>query len=175
MAVACGIFLSLLGWLGGSESGFSALCSGLPHLTAGRLQISGPGGRLLGDWRLQSLRWQDAKLDVEIEQLAVAWWPSELAHGEALFERVEVASLRIFSVQSTEPPAMPASLQLPLALRIKQLAVGRVLFGKNMTYGKVPQLLVEGIEAGLASDGRTHRLDHLRAQVALSRKNSVIR
>jgi len=165
LAAACAVLLATLAglaWLGGSASGLRFLCAGLGQLTAGRLQIEAPGGRLLDTWRVGSLRWHDATHDVELQQLAVAWSPVELLHGELVVERIEAASLRLAWAPSDAPPELPDSLQLPFGVRVGHLALGRVLLGRA---DEKPATLGEGIAAALASDGRRHRLQGLRAQL----------
>lgn len=162
LTVTTAIVLLTLGWLGGSESGFAVICSALSQFTAGRLQVEAPGGRLLGDWQAQSIRWKDAALDVEIEQLKIQWSPAELLHGQLLVERIEATDLRIFPVASSAPPQLPGSLQLPLALEIRHLALGRVRLGQT---SESASTLAESLSAALDSDGRTHHLKRLQAQL----------
>ena len=162
LGVACALLTAALGWLGGSESGFRFLCANLTKITAGRLQIEAPDGRLIGDWHAQSVRWHDATDEVELQQLTVLWSPAELWHGKLAVERIEAASLRVFSAPSTEAIRRPDSLQLPLALSIKQLLLGRVMLGRA---GNNASTLAEGVDAALDSDGRTHRLERLQARL----------
>jgi translocation and assembly module TamB len=164
--VAVGVvLLAALGWLGGSEGGLRFLCAQLVQLSAGRLQIEAPSGRLLGDWHAHSVLWLDDAQEVKVDQLKVSWSPRELLRGQLVFERIEAASLYIFNTASTGPTPRPTSLQLPLALRIQHVLLGRVTFGERTQYGNIPLLVAAGIDAGLDSDGRTHRLERLQAQL----------
>lgn len=160
-----GVLLAALGWLGGSEGGLRFLCAQLVQLSAGRLQIEAPSGRLLGDWHAHSLLWLDAAQEVEVQQLTVSWSPRELLRGQLVLDRIEAASVHIFYTASAGPMPRPASLELPLALRIKQIQLGRLTFGERTQFGNIPLLLAAGIDAGFASDGRTHRLERLQAQL----------
>ena len=72
VAVAVTLPLAATGWLGASEAGLRLLCAGLARISDGRLQIEAPEGRLLGDWRAQSVRWLDAAHDVELRRLQVS-------------------------------------------------------------------------------------------------------
>jgi len=165
MLAVGGVLLAALGWLGGSEGGLRFLCAQLVQLSAGRLQIVAPSGRLLGDWHAHSLLWLDAAQEVEVQQLTVSWSPRELLRGQLVLDRIEAASLHIFYTASAGPMQRPVSLQLPLALRIKHVLLGRVSFGERTQYGNIPLMLAEGIDAGFASDGRTHRLERVQAQL----------
>ena len=153
--------LAVLGWLVASESGFRLLCAGLTRVTDNRLQIEAPVGRLLGDWQAQSVRWFDASLEVELQQLRVDWSPRELLHGQLAIDRIEAASLRMYSPPSTEPTSIPDSLELPLPARVEHLALGKLLFG---TSGEDATLLAEGLEAEAHSDGQAHHIDRLQAR-----------
>ena len=162
LGAACVLLTAALVWLGGSESGFRFLCANLTKITAGRLQIEAPDGRLLGDWRAKTVRWHDASDEVELQQLTVLWSSAELLHGRFAVERIEATSLRVFFAPSTEALRRPDSLQLPLALSIKQLLLGRLMLGKAVNTAST---LAEGIDATLDSDGRTYRLERVQARL----------
>ena len=135
MLAISGVLIAALAWLGGSESGLRLLCAQLVQLSAGRLQIEAPSGRLLGDWHADSVLWLDAAQVVEVQQLTVSWSPRELLRGQLVLKRIEAASVHIFYSASTGPTPRPLSLELPLALRIKQILLGRVTFGERTQYG----------------------------------------
>ena len=162
LGAACVLLAAALGWLGSSESGFRFLCANLTKITAGRLQIEAPDGRLLGDWQAKSVRWHGATDELELQHLTVLWSPAELLHGKFAVERIEAASLRVFSAPSTEALRRPDSLQLPLSLCIKQLLLGRLMLGKAVNTAST---LAEGIDATLDSDGRTYRLERVQARL----------
>ncbi len=149
-------------WLGASETGFRFLCAGLARISDGWLQIEAPEGRLLGDWRAQSVRWLDEAYDVELRRLQVSWTPRELLRGRLAIERIEADNLRIFSAPSSTPATMPDSLQLPLPVRIERLAVSTLQSGKPDAN---PAILASNVEATLGSDGGKYRLDRLQARV----------
>ena len=96
MLAVGGVLLAALGWLGGSEGGLRFLCAQLVQISAGRLQIEAPSGRLLGDWHADSVLWLDAAQAVEVQQLTVSWSPRELLRGKLVLERIEAASVHIF-------------------------------------------------------------------------------
>ncbi|MEO8410433.1 MAG: hypothetical protein ABI478_07665, partial [Propionivibrio sp.] len=154
-----------LAWLVGSESGLRALSAGLGRITAGQLQIAEPSGRLLDAWSVGSLRWNGGGQEVVIEQLAVAWSPGELRDRHLLIERLAAASVRVTTSPAApagEPAALPASLELPLAVTIRQLEIGSVLVGEP---GQDAQRLGQNLTAAFASDGHEHHLERLQAQV----------
>lgn len=162
LAAGFAALLAMLGWLVASESGFRLLCAGLTRVTDNRLQIEAPVGRLLGDWQAESVRWHEPSLDVEVQQLQINWSPRDLLRGQLAIDRIDAASLRIFSPPSTEPTTIPDSLELPLPARIGQLTLGKLLFGRERDD---TTLLAEGVQAALQSDGQAHRIDRLQARV----------
>ena len=148
-----------MGW---SESGLRFVFAGLAQLSAGRLQIEGPGGHAFGEWRAQSVRWRDAGQDIALRGLFVAWSLRDLLRGRLSVDRLEVAGLLVAPAGDATPANLPADLRIPLAVRVKRLALGRVALGK---YEANSVLLAEGIEAAFDSDGQTHRLEYLRARL----------
>ena len=150
-------------WLGGSQSGLRWICATLVEASAGRLQVAGAEGRLLGEWRAQSLRWSDATQTVALEQLLVNWSPAALLAGRLDFERIEAASVYLDFAPQSAPATLPDSLRLPLPLSIGQLRIGRLVLGA--ADGRAGQLLAEAIVARLASDGVDHRLEALQARL----------
>ncbi len=162
VAVAVTLPLAATGWLGASEAGLRLLCAGLARISDGRLQIEAPEGRLLGDWRAQSVRWLDAAHDVELRRLQVSWTPRELLRGRLAIERIEADSVRYVAAPSSTAMTMPDSLQLPLPVSIKRLVVGALLSGQP---DASPTMLARSVDATLSSAGRQHRIDHLQARV----------
>ncbi len=151
-------------WLVGSETGFRVLCRMLEQSSGGRLQIDDAGGRLFGDWRAGSLRWRDSIdefNEIELRQLAVSWSPGELLRGRLALARVDAASLRLDSAADSPAATLPDSLQLPLSLSVAQLRLGSLSYGKSGS----AVTLAEHIDAVLASDGSSYRLERLRASV----------
>jgi translocation and assembly module TamB len=162
LAAAAGLMMALLLWLGVSESGWQVLCAALSQVTAGRLQIDAPRGRLLGDWQLQAVRWQDAGDEFEVQQLSLVWSPRELLQGRLSIARLEAASLRFYSAPSDTPSVRPESLRLPLSVHLQQLLLGQLLYGRA---GERANVLGEGLEAELQSNGQQHHLQRLQLRL----------
>lgn len=150
--------LLALGWLVTSAAGFRLLCSGIAWISNDRLSVQAPDGRLLGDWRAESVRWVDAAHDIALTQVAVDWSPRDLIGGKLAIERIEAKSVRVFVAPSDEPVTMPSSLVLPIALSVRRLAIGPLRSGRADEHGTV---LAEHIEATLESDGRLHRIGRI--------------
>lgn len=164
LAALCVLSLSGLAWLAGSAAGFKLLCGGLTRLTANRLQIEAPGGRLLGNWHAESVRWLDASQEIEARQLTVNWSPRELLRRELAIERIDIASLRVVTPPGGEAAAIPDSLELPVALSIANLSIGTLQTGAKPGNATV---IADDVAAVLRSDGQVHHLARLQARVGL--------
>lgn len=172
LATVVVVLSGAFGWLLASESGLRALCAGLERLSGGQLVIDQPGGRLLDEWSAGTLRWQDAGQTVTVEQLVVQWSPGELWQRRLSVERLAAASLAIASAPSEAPAVLPDQIALPMAVTIGQVELGRLLYGDLPASDKPPQLLAENIAGSVSSDGRTHRVEHLRAMLGKLKVNA---
>ena len=155
-------------WLIASESGLRRLAGLAERFTGGKLTIEAPHGRLVDDWSVDRLRWQDEAQTITVDRLAVRWSPLQLRDRHLQIERLAAASLRVDRAPSTsnEPAALPESLKLPLSVNIEQLELGRVLLGETGSEGKssaAPSPIAESIAAKITSDGTQHRIDALQA------------
>ena len=123
----CLVFGSLA-WLLGTRSGLVAAIALGTRATAGALQVEGAQGRLLGPLRADRVRYHAADLRPEIEAVEVLWQPGLLLERRLLIDRLAVAHID-FAQRPTDEPAEPLtapdSLELPLALELRQLEVGR--------------------------------------------------
>lgn len=104
-------------WLGGSEAGLRWAGARLTQASGGQLQIDGLGGRLLGDWHAQSLRWRDADQAIDIDALRVSWSPLALTRGELRLTRLEAAGVRLAFAAPGQDTPLPDQLGLPLAVQ----------------------------------------------------------
>jgi translocation and assembly module TamB len=158
--------LAGLAWLLATESGFRVACRALEQLAGGQLTLSEPAGSLKDSLSLQSVRWRDATLDVELQDLQFDWRPAELLQRRLSVSRLAATSLRLASVPSDEPPVVPASLRLPLAVDIEQLQLGSIALGDHADPEAEAAPVVEGLALRLASDGALHRVSELSARVS---------
>lgn len=145
-------------WLLRTEAGAAWALARVPAL-----QASGVSGALLGDLRVQRLRIElprggEAVLDaaswtgLRIERTA-AWRPRVIVDRLAA-DRIGIRP----GAASEAPPSPPASLALPLELRVEALEAGIVAI---TSLGETP---IERLRARLhlgADDGAKHRLDAL--------------
>jgi translocation and assembly module TamB len=146
-------------WLAASESGLRATGRLLASVSGGQFAADGLRGRLLGPLSVGELRWRSEGLSVTARGVELDWTPAAL-----LRSRLEIGKLRMASLAvDTSGPAEPASpppddLTLPLAVSVRQVAIGELRWD-----GAPP---VTGIAARLASDGRRHEVEDLALRVA---------
>ncbi len=122
------LLIGSLVWLLGTRSGLDAAIALGTRATAGALQVDGADGRLLGPLRIDVLRYHSADLRLELQALELLWQPDGLLQGRLVIDRLAVARIDL-AQRSTEEPSepleLPDSLELPLALELSQLEVGR--------------------------------------------------
>jgi len=146
----------LAGWLAGSEHGLQTAVRLAGTATDGQLHIEQASGRLLGPLDIATLRWQGAGQHVAATGIHLDWSPADLLHGRLQLAALDIATLRIDQPPSDVPAALPADLQLPLAVAIERLSLGQADYNG--------QPLLQQLRGRLASDGRQHRLDDLQLQ-----------
>lgn len=146
-----------LAWLAATEPGFAVACRLAATLSGGRLSLTPAGGRLVGPLQLREAAWHNAGLTIRIEDAGLDWSPAALLSGRLEIAHLGMAILHVdLPPPSGQPPALPASLRLPLAVDIGEIAIGRIEKGAS--------LVAENVSAGLHSDGVTHRLTRLQGR-----------
>ncbi|HZX30118.1 MAG TPA: translocation/assembly module TamB domain-containing protein, partial [Rhodocyclaceae bacterium] len=155
-------------WLAATESGLAVVCALAGKLSGGRLALIPAGGTLAGPLRLHEARWQGAGMSIRVEEASLDWTPAELRHGRLAIARGDAATVRLIPGPKQEPATPPASLRLPVALRVDEFRIGRLERGDT--------LLAEDIAGELDSDGVRHRLTRFQARahaVALSGEGEI--
>ncbi len=151
--------LALLAWLAGTTAGARAMLSVIARNSGGALHFGDIDGRLAGPLRVQQISIHNDGMQAELKDVQLDWRPLALLQG-----RVHVTALRIDSVglrqrvgQPEEPastPRLPASLALPLQLRIDTFEVGR----GNLDWGALPIAELGGFALQLDYDGARYRM-----------------
>ncbi len=128
------VLLALLvvggGWFASRESTVRWIAEQIAQASGGKIALDGVRGSLIEGVAIDRVRFDSDKVSVEIDRLAVAWFwlPPRLIQITSLeAERVRVVSHQA----SSEPAKPPASLALPINLRVQRLAVGEVLIESN--------------------------------------------
>ncbi len=113
------------GYLLGSESGSRRLLGWVPGLT-----LEGFEGRFGGHWQAERLHWQQGEDSVRIEAPQLDWSPGCLLRLTLCIDLLATGDIDARFAPAPEAPASePFSLpdlDLPLALRITQVQIGRL-------------------------------------------------
>ncbi len=102
-----------------------------------QLELEGVDGTLAADLRIDRLRFQQAELSVELEQLRLDWYPWSLTQPLLQINELSAARFELkLPAADTEPPPddtetplqlpqLPA-VELPLAIAVERLALGQI-------------------------------------------------
>lgn len=143
-----------------TESGLAALANLAAAVSGGRLQIVGVQGRLLDGLRIDRLEYADADLRLSARDVYLAWQPADLFQRRLEVQRLDVAALDLASRDKGQAPKVPTDLQLPLALHLTQIQIGRLRlldFGHPRPDAS-PKLELTDLGLELVSDGQHHSL-----------------
>lgn len=152
-----------LAWLLGTESGTRwALAQAQRHVPG--LVIQGVQGRLLADFSAQGLRYTQADLQIEVDELSwsglrLGHWQRQVPLAVIELQRLHLARLAVRTPPAAPeaesgPPQPPPDLVLPVHLRLPELRIGRL---------ELPGLEspIEALQLGLHL-GLVHRVEGLR-------------
>jgi autotransporter translocation and assembly factor TamB len=124
-----------------------------PHLPC-QLRVGGVSGPLAGPIRIGHLECGNADFQVIAEGVELVWSPLDLVRRHLHVERLRAASLSISVLKPSErPPALPASLVLPITAEVTRLELDRVRW---TTGGRAVELT--SVIAALQADGEKHRI-----------------
>lgn len=124
-----------------------------PHLPC-QLRVGGVSGPLAGPIRIGHLECGNADFQVMAEGVELVWSPLDLVRRHLRVERLRAASLSISVLKPSErPPALPASLVLPITAEVTRLELDRVRW---TTGGRAVELT--SVIAALQADGEKHRI-----------------
>ncbi|MDB5796352.1 MAG: hypothetical protein JWP36_254 [Paucimonas sp.] len=143
-------------WLVGTEAGARQALALAARAGGGTLAIDGVQGRLADRLELARVTWTGPDMQVRAQQVVLSWDPMALLkqrlHVQSLSaQRVDIA---LGAAKKDEPPKLPASLDLPLALQIDHAEVGQTVLARG------PLRLAElgRLGLGLDYDGNRYRL-----------------
>jgi len=124
------VLLALLvvggGWLASRESTVRWIADQIAQSSGGRITLEGVRGSLVEGVSIDRVQFESDAVSVEVERLSVAWFwlPPRLVQITAL----DAARVHIVSHKSSnEPPKPPATLALPINLRVQHLTVGELV------------------------------------------------
>lgn len=157
LALALPLVLAVLAaWLAASSAGLRALAGLAQGLSGQRLAIRDPDGCLLGPLTLGQVLWTDGPTRVQLDGVHLEWVPARLLTGHLQVEHLRLDRVHVTLPPAPAPPAEPGTLRLPWTARIAALDVGPL---------QVNDLgVADALQAVLASDGATHRLEQFSAR-----------
>ncbi len=152
-------------WLLGTEGGLRGAVAVAQDRLASQLEIRGARGTLAGPLQFQSIHFRNDKVDIELREVELQWKWHALPGGELIIDRLDAQSLHIATAASTEAPALPATLAPPLALRVAQLNIGRIVASpyQRPHDPAAGAVIAESVAVSIDADGRRIRAGSIRA------------
>ncbi len=149
-----------LWWVGQTTSFVRWALGRAEAVSAGALEFGAVRGTLAGGFKVASVRWRDDRGDIALSDVALAWRPDGLLRGELHVTRLEIGSASLQFPGAGGPLALPASLKLPIDVRLDAFGLGRLLVASA---GAEPLELDHVGLAGSYASG-AYRIDHLSAR-----------
>lgn len=163
-ALATGLLLAVL-----AVAGFAWLRSGhAVHLVldravaagGGRLALEDVSGSLAGVLRIGRVAWRDGGTEIVAEGVVLDFAPAALLHGTVRMREATARHVAVRLQPSDAPvPAPPASIGLPVGVRVDRLAVDAIDWRHGETRGTL-----HGLALVYAGDGDAHRVDDLQVR-----------
>ncbi|MBP0597930.1 translocation/assembly module TamB domain-containing protein [Herbaspirillum sp. LeCh32-8] len=137
-----------------TESGTRLAWNGAVNALGGKLSGRLLGGTIADGLRLRALHYQDDKRILDIDSIDASW------HLSLMQRKLSVRYLHVGTVALNQQPSPPepdtpppASLQIPLALDIGEVALGKLSFTQGTSTTELSKLRLHG-----DSDGTEHTL-----------------
>jgi translocation and assembly module TamB len=145
------LLLAATWWLAGRDETLRWVLDQAVVASDGQFSYRGASGNLLGTIELEHARFANPKFEADAERLSLDLSVPALLQRRLEIELLAADSLAVVLVPSEEPPQMPDSLVLPLALEVERLQIGRI----DIRRGDA-SLTLRQLEASLASTGKVH-------------------
>lgn len=156
---------ALLVWMHLPGSLAAALQWMAPLLPAGQqFEAQGVQGTLRHGGRMATLRWSGPGLQVQAQDVQIAWDLATLWQGRVVFTRLQAAQLAL--THTPQPTAPQRSTKVPEQLGLPLPVDTPAHIGQIHWNG---QPLAQDLQAHYAYDGSTHRLELAQVQVAQGR------
>lgn len=147
-------------WMLTTESGTRTLLSLLGRQVP--MEVSGVRGALSDHLQVDRLQLNAGDNRIRLEGVQLRWQPWQLRDGQLLIDRMSVRSMTIVTAPGDDqPPQVPATLELPFRLSLRELQVGRLRVEQE---GK-PLLSAAEVSLSLHFDGQRHQLQLQRMDV----------
>ncbi len=147
-------------WMLATESGTRALLSLLGRQVP--MQMSGVRGAIADELQVEQLQLAAGDSQIRLEGVRLRWQPSQLRDGLLAIDQLSVRTMTIITGPGDDrPPQLPASLELPLRLSLRDMRVGRLAVQQENRR----VLSAADVALSLHYDGRRHQLQLHRMDV----------
>jgi translocation and assembly module TamB len=117
--------IAALAYLAASDTAFAWVLRETARFSAGHVTVAAGSGSLWRGFNLSGIRYQDAEQRIDIDKLELSWQPSALLEGELHIHSLTIGNVRLSQLKPVPPKplAAPASLSLPLNIRLDRLTL----------------------------------------------------
>lgn len=152
------------GWMLGTHSGLIWVSSAVQQFSGDMLEIDGEHGTLLKDFGMRHLLLRGEGWRVSLSDVEVHWRPAALLRGELHLLQLQAKNVDVLSLPSEQAASLPASLSLPLDIKLEQLEVASLHVSSSED--GPPDIQVDAVQARFSADGDGHRLQVVSARTA---------
>ncbi len=138
-----------------TQTGLTWAAQWLSAATGKALHIKQPLGSLWNGFYTQQIRFQNAQVEVNADDVAIAIDLKKLLRGWLDLRQLHVSQLNVKTAPSNDPMVLPAALRLPVAVRIQQAMV------RNLV---VNNISLEQLSLAGQYESNTYRIDRLSVQ-----------
>ena len=151
------LVLLLIGWLAGTESGLRFAATRLPSWFGVDVSAEKLEGTLWRGFQGSGIQVATEGTDLSISSLQLQWQPQALWQRQLHIQRLAAGDIHIQGKptpprESSPPPQLPQSIDLPLGVQVDSLEVGRISSGRSDTTLLLPSSI------SYAYDHQQHRL-----------------
>ncbi|WP_018609317.1 translocation/assembly module TamB domain-containing protein [Uliginosibacterium gangwonense] len=173
LAIGLSIIWATVAWIVGSESGGRFAAARVSAVSGGVLRLEGWHGRLLDRWQLDSLRFAQPGLQLDIQGIKAAWHPFRLGQHLLDVDTLHIQQVALWRTpsNSSAPARLPVSLKLPLDVRLADVQVSTFRQGSLAADGQSTQesLALQDIHAQFQSHRGMLALDGLQMRTPLGK------
>ncbi|WP_225747687.1 translocation/assembly module TamB domain-containing protein [Eikenella sp. Marseille-P7795] len=151
------LLLSVL-WLAGTESGLRFGVTQIPSWFGVDIRVKTLRGTLWRGFQGEEIQVASEGADVDISSISLQWQPKELWQRRLHVNRLAAGDIRIISKptppkEDRPPMRLPESVDLPLAVQLDRLEVGRISLGQK------GDAVVESAALAYTFDHQSHKLN----------------
>lgn len=130
------VCMLMLVWIMQTQTGSRFFLQSLGNLSGGRISVGEVHGRLADQLQIDEIVYRDAQEKISVSGVQLIWQPWSLLRGNVDISTLTISTLRVASVPTNKAASMPASLQSPVQVNIKQAAIGRIVLSELSADGQ---------------------------------------